>query len=135
MVEKNGSDPKGYATDYVKGDIERAVFLGNPHIDAMMSTIQAVGAELWSSRRRLYVVEALLEKKIPVTQDSIQRYMPTSQEDARWKADRDRFIDAMYSPMLRTGDIPFGSPLAQSYDPHQAPKTDTLPAVRVGKGK
>ena len=51
------------------------------------------------------VVEALLAEK-GVTNAMIEQYMPTSEEEAEWQKDRDRFIDLTYSPLLREGDLP-----------------------------
>jgi hypothetical protein len=114
----NYGDRKTYASDYVKGDIEAAVFLGNPHIDHLFTAMQSLGAETWTNRRRMYVIEAMLEKNIPVTQEGIQKYMPTEEEEKRWKADRDQFVKTMYAPFLRAGNINYASPAAQNFDPH-----------------
>jgi hypothetical protein len=109
---------KTYASDYVKGDLESAVFLGNPHVDHLFTAMQSLGAETWTNRRRMYVIEALLEKKMPVTQESIQTYMPSEEEEKRWKADRDQFVKTMYAPFLRAGTVDYASPAAQDFDPH-----------------
>jgi hypothetical protein len=114
----NYRDRKTYASDYVKGDLESAVFLDNPFIDNLFTAMQSLAAETWTNRRRMYIVEALLEKKIPVTQDSIQTYMPSEDEEKRWKADRDQFVKTMYAPFLRPGNIAYSSPAAQNFDPH-----------------
>lgn len=121
MVGKSAVDPKTYTTDFVKSDFDSMSFLGNPHIDALVSALQAVGAEVWTSRRRLYVIEALMEKKMAVTPASIQGYVPTKDEEMRWKADRDRMISGMYAPFLRAGDVSFPSAKVDTYDPHQEP--------------
>ena len=38
-----------YATDYVKGDWDKAVYLDNPHTDNLMSAVLNLGAEFWAS--------------------------------------------------------------------------------------
>ena len=133
MVEKSAVDPKVYTTDYIKSDFDAMSFLGNPHIDALTSALQAIGGEVWTSRRRLYVIEALMEKNIPVTRDSIQTYMPTKEEEQLWKADRDRMIAGIYAPFLRAGDISFPSAHTQSYDPHKEPSIARREPITVGK--
>ena len=65
----------------------------------------ALGAEVWSNRRRMKVVEALLEEK-GITNAMIEQYMPTAEQEAEWQKDRDRFIDLTYSPLLREGNLP-----------------------------
>lgn len=99
------TDRPTYASDFIPSDVERAVFLGNPVLDNMMTSLIALGAEVWSNRRRMKVVEALLVEK-GISNDMVEQYMPTAEEDAAWQKDRDRFIDLTYSPLLREGDLP-----------------------------
>ncbi len=132
MVAKSPVDPKLYTTDYVRSDFDEMSFLGNPHIDALTTALQAIGAEVWTSRRRLYVIEALMEKKIAVTPSSIQEYMPTAEEDARWKADRDRMVNGIYAPFLRAGEVSFPSAKTQAYDPHKEPDVARRAPLGVG---
>ena len=99
------TDRPTYASDFIPSDVEKAVFLGNPILDNMMTSLIALGAEVWSNRRRMKVVEALLAEK-GVTNAMIEKYMPTADEEAEWQKDRDRFIDLTYSPLLREGDLP-----------------------------
>ena len=54
------------------------------------------------------VVESLLvmNKGERITEEMVESYMPTSEQEAEWQKDRDRFIDLTYSPLLREGDLP-----------------------------
>ena len=113
------AEDKTYTTDYIKSDYEKMTFMGNPHVDALTSALQAVSGEVWTIRRRLYVTEALMEKSIPVTPAAIQKYVPSAEETALWKADRDRFVAGIYAPFLREGSLEFPSPKVSSYDPHK----------------
>ena len=97
-----------YATDFFPSDIDRAVFLGNPVLDNMMTCMVSLGAEVWGTRRRMYVLEAVL-KKHGISDKEIETYMPSADEEAAWKQDRDRFIEMMFAPMLRRGDLPMSS--------------------------
>ena len=90
----------------------------NPYVDHLFTAMQALAAEVWTNRRRMYIIEAMLEKKIPVTQESIQTYLPTAEEDAIWKADRDRMVKTQYAPFLRPGNINYSSATAQAMDSH-----------------
>ena len=98
-----------YTSEYIPTDAERAVFLGNPVLDNLMSSVIALGSEVWSTRRRMHVLEALLEEK-GVTNDMIEQYVPSEEQQAKWEKDRDRFIDLTYSPLLREGDLPLTAP-------------------------
>jgi hypothetical protein len=51
-----------------------------------------MSAEMWATKRRLKVVEAVMAKK-GVTPDMIEKYVPSEQELASWEKDRDRFIE------------------------------------------
>jgi hypothetical protein len=99
------TDRPTYTSDFIESDVERAVFLGNPVLDNMMSSLVALGAEVWSDRRRIKVLESVLAEK-GVTTEMIESYMPTVEQEAEWQKDRDRFIDLTYSPLLREGDLP-----------------------------
>lgn len=105
---KVNSDRPTYASDFVKSDVEQAVFLGNPILDNMMSTILALSTETWANRRRTKVLEALLADK-GITREMIEGYIPTGEDEAEWQADRDRFIDMTLSPLLREGSLPLSS--------------------------
>ena len=98
-----------YTADFIHTDAERAVFLGNPVLDNLMSSVIALGSEVWATRRRMHVLEALLEEK-GVTNDMIEQYVPSEEQVAKWEKDRDRFIDLTYSPLLREGDLPVTAP-------------------------
>jgi len=103
------TDRPTYTADFIKSDTERAVFLGNPVLDNMMSSLIALGTEVWSTRRRMHVLEALLEER-GVSEAMIEGFTPTAEQAARWEKERDKFIDLTYSPLLRDGDLPVDSP-------------------------
>ena len=115
-----------YTVDYVKADTESSVFLGNPHIDNLFSAFQNMAAHLWAVKSRMHVIEALLERKVPVTNAAIEQYMPTAEERDRWKAERDDMINFTYAPFLRVGGKGFASAQAQAYDPRR--DLSTVPA-------
>ena len=105
------TDRPTHTADFIQSDAERAVFLGNPVLDNMMTSLIALGTEVWSTRRRMHVLEALLEEK-GVTAEMVEAYMPTAEQEAKWGKDRDRFIDLTYSPLLREGDLPVSAPFS-----------------------
>lgn len=107
-TRKPKADRPSYASDFIPSDVERAVFLGNPMLDNMMASMIALGTEMWSMRRRMKVLEALLEGK-GITNEMVEQYVPTADQEAAWQKDRDRFINLTYSPMLRQGDLPISS--------------------------
>ncbi len=101
------TDRPTYTTDFIKSDTDRAVFLGNPLLDNMMTAIISLSSEVWTTRRRMKVLESLLADK-GVTQEMIEAYMPTDAENEAWEKERDAFIDRTFGPMTRNADRPLG---------------------------
>jgi len=91
-----------YTADAIPSDINDAVFLGNPVLDGLVSSMIAMGTELWETKRRLKVMQSVMEKN-GISKESIEQYMPTDEENAEWEADRDRFIDLTFSPLSNPG--------------------------------
>ena len=90
-----------YATDFIKADSDQAVFLGNPVLDNMMTSMIALGAEVWSNRRRMRVIERLLAEHGSVTNEMIEAYLPSDEENEALKAERDSFIRRTFGSMAR----------------------------------
>jgi coenzyme F420-reducing hydrogenase delta subunit len=76
----------------IPSDIDNGVFLGNAVLDNVMSCVIAMGTELWATKRRMKVVEALLAKN-GIPREAIESYIPSIEEAAAWEKDRDRFIE------------------------------------------
>ena len=102
------TDRPTYASDFIKSDVERVEFLGNPILDNMMTTIVALCSEVWADRRRNRVLERLLAEK-GITREMVESYMPTPEDEAEWQAERDRFIDMTMGPLMREGGLPLGA--------------------------
>ncbi len=97
----SNSDRKSYAADFIKADTQDAVFLGNPLMDDMMTSIIALGAEVWANRRRTHIIELLFEKEGAVTRDMVEAYVPTAEEQAELRKQRDAFIKITYGHIAR----------------------------------
>jgi len=91
-----------YAVDAIPSDIRNGVFLGNAALDNVVSCLIAFGAEMWSTKRRLKVLEALMVKA-GVTHDMVDKYVPSEAEKVEWEKDRDRFIDLTLGPLGNDG--------------------------------
>ncbi len=97
-----------YAAEAIPSDLNNALFLGNPALDNVVSCVIAMGAELWSTKRRLHVMEAVMAKN-GITPEIIEKYVPTTAEQAAWEQDRDRFIDLTLGPLANEGYLPVGA--------------------------
>lgn len=109
MAKKSSPDLKTdrstYAADFFATDVDKVRFYENPMTDNILTSILALGAEIWSNKRRTMVLERLLEEK-GVTRDMIESYMPTDEDVAEWQAERDRFVDMVMGPLMREGNLP-----------------------------
>ena len=115
MADSKPDLPK-HAALFIESDTDDAVFLGNAVLDNLMDTVVALGAEVWSGRRRLMVVERLLEEK-GISNEMIEAYLPDEDEAAAWKAERDAFIRRVYATLNRGGT----KDLAANWAPGQGP--------------
>ena len=91
-----------YTTDFVKADIGNVSFLGNVHIDNIVTALIAMGAEIWTDRRRIRTLESLLAQK-GVTTDMVEQYVPTAAEETAWKKEREVLVDRLYGQFARQG--------------------------------
>ncbi len=98
--------PTSYTTDFIKADTHSAVFLGNPHIDNLMTVVIALGAEIWSDRQRQRIIETLLAKHGRVTPQMIDAYVPSEAEKQQWAAERDSMVKRVYSVLQRDASNP-----------------------------
>ena len=96
-VEKGRSK----AAPFIPADTDAAIFLGNPHIDNLMSVVIALGAEIWSDRQRIKVIETLLETEGMATPEMVEAYVPTDAEKEAWEAERMEMVERVYSVLSR----------------------------------
>lgn len=98
------TDRETFAVDAIPSDTKSSIFLGNPILDNVVSSMIAMGAELWATKRRLKVVEAVMAEK-GVTAEMIEQYTPSEAQNTAWEADRDRFIDMAFGPLANPGTL------------------------------
>lgn len=98
-----------YAIEFVKGDWDKAQYLPDPHVDNLTAVVMGLGTEFWAMRRRMMVIESLLEQNKLVNRASIEGYMPTEAESAAWNAERDDLIDRVFALLGRVPQ-PTGGP-------------------------
>ena len=103
-------DPKRptYTAEAIPSDVKNGLFLGNPALDNLMSCMIAMGAEVWATKRRLHVMEAVMARN-GITPQMIEQYVPSEAEKAAWEADRDRFVDLTLGPLANEAYRPVGS--------------------------
>lgn len=95
-----------FAADYFKSDTDKQVWLGNPHIDNLVSVSLALGAEIWAVKQRQIISEKLAEKKIMPTTAAIETYKPTKAEEAEWDVERQKLATRLYGVFARETNAP-----------------------------
>jgi hypothetical protein len=100
-MANNKDKPLGAESDYIKGDSDNMVMLGNPMIDSLMAVVIALGAEMWSGQQRVRIIERLLTTEGKVTSEMIEQYVATEEEEAQWAAERKAMVERVYSVMSR----------------------------------
>lgn len=98
----NSTGRPDYTAPFINGGVDKEVLTGNPHVDNLMTVVLALGSELWAARRRNRVLEQMLEKKGIIDRAKIESHVPTQEEAAVEDADRDAFIDRLYSTFKRS---------------------------------
>jgi hypothetical protein len=71
-------------------------------VDNLMHVVIALGAEVWTMRRRMFITEKVLEKVGVSTQD-IENYRPSAEEKAAWAEERDVFVARTFDALARRG--------------------------------
>lgn len=94
--------------DPIPTDIENGVFFGEPVLDNVVACLIAMNTEMWATKRRMKVLEALLAKQ-GVTQAAIEAYVPTTEQASAWEKDRDRFIELTLGWIGNDGFRPMGA--------------------------
>jgi hypothetical protein len=80
---------------------DREVFLGHPMIDNLVKIVLELGAETWANRRRLRIVEQLLESGGAVTREAIETHIMPKDEQAELQRERDAFVRRVYGVLAR----------------------------------
>ena len=102
-----------YATDYIKGDWDKAQYLPDPHVDNLTAVVMGLGTEFWAMRRRMMVIETLLEQNKVINRAAIEAYRPSDAQAVVWNAERDDLIDRVFAvlgrvPQPTSGPNPMG---------------------------
>ena len=106
MADSNQGNRPTYAARFIHGDWDKAVYLDSAHVDNLMTAYLAMGAELWTVRRRMMVLEQFLAEKKVVDFARFEAYEPPEAVKAAWDAERDDYIHRMFAVLTRETDPP-----------------------------
>ena len=90
-----------FTVPHVKGDWDKTVYLDNPHTDNLMTAMLSFGAEFWALKRRVLIVEKLMDDKKMISREMVEAYQPTGAELAQFDTDRDDFIQRVFGVLTR----------------------------------
>jgi hypothetical protein len=103
---------RSFATaDFIKSDTAQAAYLGAPHVDQLATAFLNLGAEFWTMRRRMLVLEKMLKERGVFDPDALETYEPTPDEQRDWELQRDAFIRRTFSVLTEdAGPLPTEPP-------------------------
>jgi hypothetical protein len=101
-------DRPTYTVEAIPSDVNNGVFLGSTALDNVISCVVAMGAELWATKRRLLVMEAVMQGR-GITPEMIEKFVPSAAQAAAWEKERDRYIDLTLAPLSNEGFRTVGS--------------------------
>ncbi len=100
-----------YTVEAIRTDINNGVFLGNAVLDNIVVCLIGMSTEMWAMKRRNKVLEALLAQK-GITEEMVEKFVPTEAQTAAWEKERDAFVDLSLGPLANEGFRPVASPFA-----------------------
>jgi hypothetical protein len=106
-LERDGaeSDEVMLAKDvkFVPSGSENFAFFPEQIVDNLMHVVIDLGAEHWTLRRRMFVLEKVLEQSGAMTAEAVERFQPTRSDLAAWEEERDIYIKRAFGALARTG--------------------------------
>ncbi|MBT5239078.1 MAG: hypothetical protein HOL61_00660 [Rhodospirillaceae bacterium] len=103
MADEKKDKRETYTTNFYKADIDKVSFLGSPHMDNVVTTLMAIGNELWTNRKRIHVLESVMAEK-GVTSEMVEKYEPTEDQKAAWLKEREVLVERLYAHFARDAD-------------------------------
>lgn len=79
-------------------------YFDHPVLDHLVETVMQLGSELWTTRRRLEVLEKALAEAGSLPDDAVELYMPSVEEHKEEAARRDAFVRRIYAGFARGGE-------------------------------
>jgi hypothetical protein len=68
----------------------------DPAIDSLLSIVLSLGAEIYTLRDRLRIVEKMLEAKGTISRADIEAYKPAPEEEQEIRKDNDAFMARLF---------------------------------------
>ena len=79
-------------------------YFDHPVLDHLVETVMQLGSELWTTRRRLELLEKVLADAGALPENAVELYMPSADEIEDEAARRDAFVRRVYAGFARGGE-------------------------------
>lgn len=114
-MAKENKAQETFTTNVYKTDANEVSLLGHAQIDNLATAVVAIGAELWATRKRLLVLESVIDSE--GMHEKVERYSPTEEETERWDAERREMVERLYGHFARTDQFEFTSDFDNEWRP------------------
>ena len=74
-------------------------FFDDPVIDKLLGIVMALAAENYVLKDRVRVMEALLVAKGLLTSEQIESFVPSSEQEERFRKEREEYFDRLLLPL------------------------------------
>ncbi len=101
-AKPDGKPRKTAAGGFIAADSDNISMFADQTVDNLMHVVVALGAELWTLRRRTMILEKILEKA-GVSSADVENYVPSDADKTLWEAERNIFIKRTFSGLERRG--------------------------------
>ena len=79
-------------------------YFDHPVLDHLVETVMQLGSELWTTRRRLEVLEKALADAGSLPHTAVELFVPSAEELKEEAAQRDAFVRRLYAGFARGGE-------------------------------
>ncbi len=101
---KAGPGHKSVVGDAIKAHTDRAAFLPDPVVDNLVTVVLELGAQIWTDRKRIRTLEAVLVRNGLTTADAVETFVFPMDQDEAWRQERDEFIQTTFAALMRNID-------------------------------
>jgi hypothetical protein len=101
---KAGAGRKSVVGDAIKAHTDKMAFLPDPVVDNLVTVVLELGAQIWTDRKRIRTLEALLVQHGVTTADAVETFTFPIEQDEAWRKERDEFIQTTFGALQRNID-------------------------------
>lgn len=77
------------------------IYLKDPVLDATVRMLVELAAQVWVERERRLALETVLAQRGVIAADAVERFAPTPEQQAAFRAERARFMEDVFKELRR----------------------------------